>query len=1116
MNKNIEDTYKKLTQREHVLHRPGMYIGDVNKHIEELWIFNGTKMEKKAVNYSPGFMKIFDEVLTNATDHSFRDATVTNIKVDFDKTTGVIKVWNNGAGIPVVEHKEHKMYVPELIFGHLLSGSNYNDTNTRTGAGTNGLGSKCTNIFSKSFQVETVDNQTKKKYIQEWTENMTSKSEPKITSCSNKSYTQITFIPDYKRFGMKGLENDTILLIQKRVLDCMACTNANVQIYLNGQHLKGKGLVDYAKYFFDDNKVFHESFTQKIKGTEYIWEWGIAPTSDGFEQVSFVNGNATNQGGKHVDYILYQVVNRLKKLLEEKKKLKDIKPNLIKDKLFLFLRATVANPSFNSQTKEQLTTQSKDFGCSPNVTDAFITKLYKSSITEDIVSLYRLKEQMDLSKATDGTKKTRLYIDKLEDATWAGSNRSQECSLFVTEGLSASTFAKWGRNIIGNEKFGVFALKGKVLNIRDATVQQLINNEEINNIKQILGLKQNVEYTKETIKNLRYGSLIILTDADADGHHISSLIVNLFHYWWPSLLKLNYIKKMITPIIKVKDARTIKEFYSHQDLEEFLKHNTNKSLKFSYYKGLGTWEKSECQELFKNGRFNELLKQYYYKNSECDDYIKLAFEKEKLKNTTSWSDKRKEWLNTYDRNLYIPKEQMDITLKDMVNKELIHFSVYDNARSIPNYIDGLKPSQRKILYYMLKKNITENIKVAQLSGYVSAETSYHHGEVSLQKAIVCMAQNFIGANNINLLYPSGNFGTRPFGGSDASSARYIFTRLDKITKVIFNDKDSELLKYLEDDGQTIEPEFFLPIIPMILVNGCEGIGTGYSTFIPCYSPLQIIDNLIYIIDKKGNVDDSSELTELIPYYKNFKGEIIKDEEKQNSWKVHGIWKRLNDKTVLVTELPVNVTNYTTYLQNKIKKEGVIKDYTDESIDENTNIQIKIEFTKKQDLDNLIDSGEISRELKLVGTLSTNNMYVFDEQLKLNKYSNPNDLLLDFYDFRIEFYEKRRLLIIKNLKYEHLIYSNKVRFIKEYISGELDINKKTKDYVIELLTKRKYDKIDNSYEYLYNMPIITLTLEKVKELNNKVDELLKQIEIYKNKTHLDLWKEELIQLREMIN
>ncbi len=154
-------------------------------------------------------------------------------------------------------------------------------------------------------------------------------------------------------------------------------------------------------------------------------------------------------------------------------------------------------------------------------------------------------------------------------------------------------------------------------------------------------------------------------------------------------------------------------------------------------------------------------------------------------------------------------------------------------------------------------------------------------------------------------------------------------------------------------------------------------------------------------------------------------------------------------------------------------------------------------------------------MKLVSSLSTNNMYVFDEQLKLNKYNDPNDLLLDFYDFRIDFYERRRLLIIKNLEYEHLIYSNKVRFIKEYISGQLDINRKSKDYVVKLLKDRKYDLVDNSYEYLYNMPIITLTLEKVEDLNRRVENLLKEIELYKNKTHLDLWREELIQLKNMI-
>ena len=298
----IEEKYQKLSQREHVLLRSGMYIGSIKKQVEELWVAKETedgfpKMEKVMVEYSPGFMKIFDEVLTNATDHSFRDSSVTTIKVEYSKETGEISVWNNGSGIPVQLHKEHNIYVPELIFGHLLSGSNYNDSTTRTGAGTNGLGSKLSNIYSKKFIVETLDSDTKKKFIQEFSDNMTQKSKPKITTNSGKSYTKITFIPEYSRFGMNGLEDDTILLIRKRVLDCIACTNNNVQVYLNGEKLRGKGLIDYTKYFFEGEKVITESHIEKITKngeiTEYIWEYAIVPYTH-FEQVSFVNGNATN------------------------------------------------------------------------------------------------------------------------------------------------------------------------------------------------------------------------------------------------------------------------------------------------------------------------------------------------------------------------------------------------------------------------------------------------------------------------------------------------------------------------------------------------------------------------------------------------------------------------------------------------------------------------------------------------------------------------------------------------------------------------------------------------------------------------------------------------------
>jgi len=513
--KTIEETYKKLTQREHILLRSDTYIGDTKKHLEEMYVYDNEMIVKKMIEYSPGFLKIFDEILTNALDHSARDSTLKSIKVDFDEELNEISVWNDGEGIPIIEHREHKMYVPELIFGHLLTGSNYDDSQERTGAGRNGYGSKVTNIYSKKFVVETIDSKEGLKFVQEHSDNMTKKSKAKITKNSGKSYTKISFIADFERFGMKNLEKDTLLLLTKRVYDCIATTNQSVSIYLNGKKLKGKGLVDYTKYYFEESKVISESNSQQINKTDFFWEYCIIPHSN-FEQVSFVNGNATFQGGKHVDYIMNQIVNKLKVLLETKKKLKELKPAFIKDRMFLFLRATVVNPSFNSQTKEQLTTASKDFGCKIEVSDKFIEKLYKSSITDEIVEFCKYKEASSLAKHTDGMKVNKIWgIPKLEDALWAGTKKSKECTLILTEGLSAKTFAMAGLSIIGSEKFGIFALRGKLLNTRAATISQLINNEEINYIKQIVGLKQDKIY--KNVDDLRYGKIMLLVDADNDG-----------------------------------------------------------------------------------------------------------------------------------------------------------------------------------------------------------------------------------------------------------------------------------------------------------------------------------------------------------------------------------------------------------------------------------------------------------------------------------------------------------------------------------------------------------------------------------------------------------------------
>jgi DNA topoisomerase-2 len=1143
-NKTIEETYKKLSQREHILHRPNMYIGEIKKTLEEMWIFDteSNRMIKKMVEYSPGFLKIFDEVLTNSLDHTARDETVDKIRLDYDINSGEISIYNTGKGIPVVIHKEHNLYVPELIFGHLLSSSNYDDSQKRIGAGVNGIGVKLSNIYSKKFIVETIDSDVGLKFVQEYSNNMETKSKPKVTKNAGKSYTKITFLPDYEKFNMKGLENDTIGLINKRVYDCVACVNKNVSIFLNGEKLKGKGLSDYAKYYFDESyelKTYYESNIQKINNIEFIWEYIIVP-SDKFEQVSFVNGNSTYQGGKHVDHIIYQITTKLKNLLETKKKLKDIKPVLIKDKMFLFLRATIVNPQFSSQTKEQLTTQVKDFGCKIEVSDKFIDKLWKSQIIEEIIEFCKLKETMDLAKKTDGSKKNKVYIPKLEDAIWAGTPRSNACTLILTEGDSAKTFALWGRSVVGPEKFGVFPLKGKLLNVRDATVQQLINNEEINNLKQIIGLKNGKEYAD--VSELRYGKVMLLTDSDVDGSHIKALLINFIHANWPSLVKLDFIQTLKTPIVKAVKGKKVYEFFTQQDYLKWREITNTNGYNIKYYKGLGTSKKEEAQDIFR--RIDNLSVDYYYKDQKCDESILLAFEKDKniklvkneqldsgnnnsedlegVESQMKCTDKRKVWLGNYNKDLYIKIDENKVSYQDLIHKELIHFSIYDNLRSIPSLCDGLKPSQRKILYYMLNKNITQSIKVAQLSGYVSAETSYHHGENSLQQAIIGMAQDFVGSNNINLLIPDGNFGSRLNGGKDAASPRYIFTHLSNVASLIFNNLDSPLLNYLEDDGQTIEPEWYLPVLPMAIINGCEGIGTGYSTFIPPYNPVDVIANIKRILNNQQPLA-------MKPFFRGFGGEVIETEPGQFITK--GKWEKMSSTQIKITELPVGtwVTSYKEFLEsfidtntgNKNTKKRpnnkfVLKDVKNNTKDENTGICFIVDFKRADDLEKMIKSKTIEKDLKLVKSFNTNNMYLFDDNLIPSKYKDVNDILLDFCDIRIEYYSKRRAYLLDKLKRDLSILDAKVRFIEEYINGEIEINRKSKEYIYSMLEERGYPEFGESYDYLVRMQLLSLTEEKIEELSKQRNEKKQQLKTLKNKTEKDLWLDDLSNILQKLN
>jgi DNA topoisomerase-2 len=821
MNQTIEQIYQKKDLHEHILNRPDTYIGSNTKIRDSQFVFDEStqKIIKKEIEYNPSFIKIFDEILVNAIDHTVRDNTATFIKVNIDGDT--ISVTNNGGGIPVVIHKDHQVYIPELIFGQLLTSSNYNDSQQRIVGGLNGMGGNLANIYSKFFSIETVDSERELYYYQEFSDNMYKKTKPIIKKSKKKSYTKITFIPDYRRFHMSGMTSDVLGVIKKRTYDTSATTGKDISVYFNDIKLPYKDFQQYIQlYVPDDNeeKFIYEKYVKD----DYIWEYAVIYNPEAnHTQVSFVNGIATTQGGRHVEFILNQIIKKLSDLLISKKKIENIKSSYIKDRLNIFIRATIDKPSFSGQTKEFLSTAVAKFGSKPEVSDAFVNKIYsKTGIVEDLVSFTKYRNQKDLEKTVEvsSRKKARINIPKLEDAHNAGTSKSEKTVLFLTEGDSAKTFALSGLSVIGRDNYGIFPLKGKLLNIREATQKQLVGNEEINNLKQIIGLQHGKKYTD--VKSLRYGSVCILTDADFDGVHIKALLVNMFHVWWPELLEIKgFLISMKTPMIKVSKGTQEVPFYTVKDYNEWLSNTENSSRWHTkYYKGLGTSTAKEAKSIFKNMKEN-LISYFSSTKSGTDSAIVLAFDKKK-------ADDRKRWLQKYNFNMTLDQASTDVTYPDLINKELIHFSMYDVLRSIPSLCDGLKPSQRKVIFGMFKRNFSQEIKVAQLGAVVSELTAYHHGETSLFGTIINMAQDYPGSNNINLLNPNGQFGSRTQSGKDAASPRYIFTELSEITKNIYNKDDFEIIDYLEDDGQKIEPKFYIPILPMVLINGAQGIGTG--------------------------------------------------------------------------------------------------------------------------------------------------------------------------------------------------------------------------------------------------------------------------------------------------
>jgi DNA topoisomerase-2 len=1117
---DLAQQYQRKTDKQHILDNPDTYIGSVENVDAQMWVFddNTKKIVLKDIEYIPGLYKLFDEGIVNCRDHVIRMIQSNNMEKKFvtyiDTTIsddGVITMSNDGNGIDVAKHPEYDLWIPEMIFGHLRTSTNYNKDEKKIVGGKNGFGFKLVLIWSEYGKVETVDHVRGLKYVQEFKRNLDEICPPVITkvSGSTKPYTKVTFKPDYARLGIHGLTSDMLSLLKKRVYDIGAVTDHSIKkikVGLNEGTIPIKNFQQYIDLYIGPKEETKRVYEQ----SDDRWEYAVAmsPTHE-FVQISFVNGIATFKGGKHIDYIVGQIVRKLCDYIEKKKKIK-VNSSAIKEQLILFLRCDVENPSFDSQTKDFMNTPSAKFGSSCQVSDTFIEKVAKMGVMDLACSLTEAKESK-LAKKTDGSKtKSIRGIANFIDANNSGTVQSKDCILILCEGLSALSGIVSGLSSTDRNTMGIYPLKGKLLNVRGEVVKRIAENKEISDLKKILGLETGRVYDsiEDVHKNLRYGKVMFMTDQDLDGSHIKGLCINLFHSEWASLIHIpGFLSFMNTPILRAKKGAQMQLFYNDGEYLTWKESPGNGSgWAIKYFKGLGTSTAAEFKEYFAHKKIVDFV----YSGQISDDTIDKVFNKKR-------PDDRKTWLENYDKTAYLDTNHPQVRYEQFIDREMIHFSTYDCARSIPNMVDGLKISLRKILFSAFKRRLTSEIKVAQFSGYVSEHSAYHHGEASLNGAIVNMAQNYVGSNNINLLEPNGQFGTRLQGGQDSASERYIFTMLNTLTRSLFPEADDAVLTYLDDDGTTVEPEYYVPILPFALVNGISGIGTGFSCNIEPYNPKQLIQYL------RNKLSNQLNAMEFVPYYEGFGGEVIKMCE--NKYLIKGKYERLGDDKIRITELPVGTWTmpYTTFLEGLldggVDKAGkkilpTIKDFT------STSTEVAVDFTvvfpkdKLQELEGSIDANGcngVMKTLKLFTTVSTTNMHMFNSECKLHKYGSVEEIIDDFYGVRMALYQKRKDCLVTAMSNKLIKLSNRARYIQETLKSTIDLRKKTGQQVTELLTSMKFATIDGDFKYLIKMPMDSVTEENVANIMKEKADTESELATLRATTLETMWLGELTKL-----
>lgn len=619
MTVDIADKYKRLSEQEHVLLRPARYLGDINTSTKRDWTIDREwKVQRGDIQHNPAFLKLFDEIISNSVDFSLtaEGKALNVIRVTVDPAQGFIAVYDNG-GIPVVQKVDQgeTLWIPDLIFGHLRSGSNFADAEDSLSTGQNGEGSSLVNIFSKRFDVETCDG--KNTFHISYLDNMKTKTVPQVAPVQGRTgYTTITYFPDLKLMGMAAIEPWAVDMLRRRCVEVAAC-NPQLRVFFNGENVRVSKFADFVGLFDKEN------LCTSVPG----WNIGLTLSQDGFKHNSYVNTTHTFVGGTHVSHVMDKIVSEVREHIQNRTK-QTIKPAEIEAQFHLFIDAKINNPRYSSQTKENLITPVSKYANRFTPPPEFIQALLSSPMMRRLMEwATRRKEQQEFDEAakevSDARKASFHHIEKYRPAT---NKVRADNLLFVAEGDSALKPLQAAKR----SHHGLFPLRGKPDNVYDKSIKALTKQKEFQDLIQIMGL----DLSKFDPETLRYGGLVLATDADHDGAHIRGLITVSFWRFWPRLIENGFLRFLITPVVVVKVGKTEMEFFSVEEYDNWAAANPNTKHVRKYYKGLGSWETKDMERFMNDEKYMRVVSPL---DAEDARLLQLAFDPE-------MAAERKDWL----------------------------------------------------------------------------------------------------------------------------------------------------------------------------------------------------------------------------------------------------------------------------------------------------------------------------------------------------------------------------------------------------------------------------------------------------------------------------------------